>query len=85
MVKFTYTIKDEAGIHARPAGMLVKLLQTFACQITITKDEKTIDGKRLFSLMGLAVKQGETITFAATGEDEQQAADQALSFMQQNM
>lgn len=85
MVKFKYTVQDEAGIHARPAGMLVKLLQGFPCEITITKGDKAIDGKRLFSLMGLAVKQGEEITFTASGEEEERAANEALAFMQANM
>ena len=41
MKSFEYTIKDELGIHARPAGMLVKEAKNFASECTITKDGKT--------------------------------------------
>ena len=40
MKSFEYTIKDELGIHARPAGMLVKEAKNFASECTITKDGK---------------------------------------------
>lgn len=40
MKSFEYTIKDELGIHARPAGMLVKEAKNFASECTITKMEK---------------------------------------------
>ena len=43
MKKFTYTITDPSGIHARPAGVLVKAIKPFASTCTITKGEKTVD------------------------------------------
>lgn len=85
MKQFEYTIKDEYGIHARPAGMLVKVLQGFESEITITHKEKTIDGKKLFALMGLAVKQNETITVTANGTDEQLAIKTAEDFLNENL
>lgn len=41
MKTFEYTIKDELGIHARPAGLLVKEAKKFESECTITKDGKT--------------------------------------------
>ena len=58
MKEFKYTITDPEGIHARPAGELVKVCKEFACKITLTKDGKTADCKKIFGLMGLAVKKG---------------------------
>ena len=43
MKQFTYTIKDELGVHARPAGLLVKLAKKYASKVTIEKDGKTCD------------------------------------------
>ena len=58
MKSFEYTIKDELGIHARPAGMLVKEAKNFASEFTITKDGKTKKLTQLMMLMSLGVKQG---------------------------
>jgi phosphocarrier protein len=66
-------VSDPYGIHARPAGVLVKRLQEFPCGITVEKGEKKADGKKLFALMKLAVKQGETIKLTADGEQEEEA------------
>ena len=53
MKKFTYTITDPSGIHARPAGVLVKAIKPFASTCTITKGEKTVDLRKLMQLMGM--------------------------------
>ncbi len=75
MRKFDYTIKDEIGIHARPAGLLVKTAAKFASEITLTnnKNEKSADAKKLFSVMGLGVKSGDAVTVCAEGEAENEA------------
>ncbi len=85
MIEFKYTIKDEQGIHARPAGMLVKEAQKFECDIKISKGEKTVDVKRLFALMGLGVKQGEEITLAFEGADEVSANEVIKGFIETNL
>lgn len=56
MKTFTYTIKDELGIHARPAGLLAKKAKEYDSEITITKGEKTVVYTKLMALMGLGVK-----------------------------
>jgi phosphocarrier protein len=71
--EFTYTIQDEAGIHARPAGLLVKKMQQFNSEITLTRDGKTVSLKKLFALMGLAIKQNQVVTIKADGPDEMDA------------
>lgn len=82
MKTFEYTIKDELGIHARPAGMLVKEAKNFASECTITKDGKT---KKLTQLMSLGVKQGDTVTVAANGEDEDAAIETLKAFFEANL
>ena len=56
MKEFKYVIQDEQGIHARPAGILVKAAGTFKSDIYIHKDKKQGDLKRIFSVMGLCIK-----------------------------
>lgn len=85
MKQFTYTIKDELGVHARPAGLLVKLAKTYASKVTIEKDGKTCDMRKLMAVMGLGIKQGETITVTVEGEDETVAAEEIAAFLNENV
>lgn len=85
MKEFTYTIKDELGIHARPAGLLVKEASKFSSQITIEKDDKKGDAKKIFSVMGLGVKSGDTIKVKISGEDEEMAKNTVLNFLEENL
>lgn len=85
MKEIQYVIKDSAGIHARPAGLLVKKAAEFSSKITLKKDGKEADARRLFSIMGLAVKQGDTITFEIEGDDEAKAAEEFKAFLEANL
>ena len=82
MRQFTYTIKDDLGIHARPAGLLVRLSSKYNSQITLAKDKKTADAKKIFSVMSLG---NETITVAVQGSDETEAADALKSFFETSL
>lgn len=57
MKEFQYTVKDACGIHARPAGLLVKVAKGFASTATLEKDGKTCDLRKLMALMGMGVKR----------------------------
>ena len=85
MKEFTYTIKDEMGIHARPAGLFVKEAAAFPCAVTITKDGKEVDAKRIFGVMGLGVKCGQEIVLKTEGEDEDAAIEALGKFLEENL
>lgn len=85
MKELKYTITDPEGIHARPAGELIKLLKEFESAITIAKDGKSADAKRIFGVMGLAVKQGQEITMTAEGVDEELAIQKIEAFLKENL
>ena len=71
MKQFTYAITAPVGIHARPAGLLVKAIKALDSTVTIAKaDGKSAVGTKLMALMGLGIKQGETVTVAVEGGDE---------------
>ena len=59
MKSFSYTVKDELGIHARPAGMLVKEVKNFQSKVTLEKDGKSVDASRLMAVMGMGVKKSD--------------------------
>ena len=83
MKQFDFTVTDEQGIHARPAGLLIKEAKTFASGITVFKGDKSADMKKLLALMGLGIKKGETITVRVEGEDEEQAAAAIEKFLKE--
>lgn len=85
MKSFTYTIKDSVGIHARPAGLLVKKASEYDSEITLECGEKSADGKKIFSVMGLGAKNGDTVTVTVAGSDEEQAALQLEAFFNENL
>ncbi len=85
MKEFTYTITDPQGIHARPAGELVKAAQGFACKVTIVKDGREMDAKKLLGVMSLGVKQGMEITIKTDGENEEEAATALEEFLKNNL
>ena len=85
MKSFNYTIKDELGIHARPAGMLAKTAKALDSDITITKGDKTVGAAKLMALMGLGVKCGDTITVTANGGNEDAALEEMKSFLEKNL
>lgn len=85
MREFNYTITDNLGIHARPAGMLVKEAEKFNSSVTIEKDGKSADAKRLFTLMGMNVKSGETVSLKIEGPDEDKAVSAIENFFKTNL
>ena len=85
MKQFTYVITDEAGIHARPAGLLVKEAAKFASSTTIAKGAKKGDLKRIFGVMALGVKKGVEITVTCEGADEDAAAAALEAFFKVNL
>ncbi len=85
MKEFAYTIKDELGIHARPAGELIKQAAAFGCAVTIEKDGKSVDAKRILGVMGLGVKCGQEIIVRADGEGEEEAIAAMSKFLEENL
>lgn len=85
MQTFEYIIRDEAGIHARPAGLLVKKVSELTSTVTITKDEKSVNASKLFAVMSLGVKNGDKITINISGENENNDAEIIKSFFSENL
>nr|WP_294490520.1 HPr family phosphocarrier protein [uncultured Mediterraneibacter sp.] len=85
MKEFKYVITDPEGIHARPAGILVKQAGGYESSVKITKGEKSADAKRIFGVMGLGVKTGEEVTITVEGADEEKAASELETFFKENL
>mgnify|MGYP001051354269 CR=1 FL=1 len=86
MKEFTYLVTDELGIHARPAGLLVKLAKTFpGTTVTVTKRETTVKASQLMKLMNLGVKKGDEVKIAAEGPAEEEAIAALEAFFKENL
>lgn len=85
MKSFTYTVKDELGIHARPAGMIVTEAKKFESTITIDAGAKKAVATKLIAIMSMGVKTGQTVTVTAEGADEDVAIDCMQKFFKANL
>jgi phosphocarrier protein len=75
MVEKDVTVKNRAGIHARPAGMIVTMANKFTSQIFLEKDNDRINAKSIMGLITLGVLCNTTVKVSATGVDEQAAVE----------
>ena len=84
MKEFEFVVTDPQGIHARPAGLLVKEAKKFESNISVFKGARKGDLKKIFTVMALGVKQGEAIKVQVEGADEEQAASAVAAFLKEN-
>jgi phosphocarrier protein HPr len=75
MIEKEVTVRNRAGVHTRPASMIVRTASKFASDFYIRKDGYEINGKSIIGVMTLAAEQGATLTLMFEGPDEQEAAD----------
>lgn len=85
MRSFEYTIKDELGIHARPAGMLARTVKTLDGEVTVEKDSRQVSASKLMALMGLGIKCGDTVVVSINGGDEEAAEKILKDFFETNL
>ncbi len=85
MRSFSYTIKDEIGLHARPAGLLAKKAKEFSSEITVEKGGRSVSATKLMMLMGLGIRHGDTVTVTINGADEDEAAEAMAEFFSENL
>ena len=86
MKTFEYTSTDPVGIHARPAGLLVQAVKALDSKVTLTnKDGKSADGKKLLAVMGLGIKQGDTVTVTVDGGNEDASVEALEKFLKENL
>lgn len=85
MKTFEYVIKDALGIHARPAGTLVKEVKQYQSKVIIQKGDKEVEATKLLALMGLGIKCNDKIVVKIEGTDEEIAAEQLEAFIKTNL
>jgi len=73
MIEQIVTIANRAGIHARPAALLVQTTKNFSCNIIFEKGNDQINAKSIMGVITLGAAYGTEIKIIADGEDEQEA------------
>lgn len=75
MVVREVTVVNRAGLHTRPASLIVRTASRFKADFFIQKDGYEINGKSIIGVMTLAAEQGSTLTLLFEGDDAEEAAD----------
>ncbi len=75
IVEKTLTIKNELGIHARSAAMIVRALERFESSVTIERDGTCVDARSLLDILTLACPKDSRIVVRADGDDAREAVD----------
>ena len=86
MKQFQYVITDPVGIHARPAGLLVKVAKALDSTVTVEKvGGKSSAATKLMAVMGLGVKGGDTVTVTVEGGNEEASLQAMEQFFRENL
>ena len=78
------TIKNQVGLHARPASYFIQKANEFKEEIKVTKDEREVNGKSLLGVLSLGITKGSSITISATGENEVEAVEALVALVESN-
>ena len=68
-------VRNRAGIHARPAALIVQTASQYASKIEFKKEHETINAKSIMGIITLGAGYNTSITIAADGDDEEEAVD----------
>ena len=82
MIETSVKIVNKAGMHTRPASMLVKIASKFKADFYIVKDGFQINGKSIIGVMSLAAEQGSSVTLVFDGSDEKKASEEVIKYFE---
>ncbi len=83
MTERKVTVTNRAGIHTRPASMIVREAAKFKSDFFIEKDGYEINGKSIIGVMTLAAEQGAELNLLFEGDDEAEASDAIAALFEQ--
>jgi len=75
MVSREVTIKNNVGLHARPATFFIQKANSFKSSIWVEREDRRINAKSLLGVLSLGIVKGMNITIIADGADENEAVD----------
>ena len=84
MLSKDVVVKNQVGLHARPATFFIQKANNFKSSIWVSKDERKVNAKSLLGVLSLGIIKGTTITIYAEGEDEAEAIDTLIELISSN-
>lgn len=84
MVEKDVVVSSDAGIHARPAMMIVREAMKYPCEVMLIKDNVEADAKSIMSVLGLAIISGSKLTIRANGEGETELVDFLINLIEKD-
>lgn len=82
MATRTTVINDPVGIHARPAAQFSQAVTASNCTVTIAKEGgNPVPAGSILSIMGLGIKQGDSVIIDVQGTDDEAMADNLLNIL----
>ncbi|MBQ2315521.1 MAG: HPr family phosphocarrier protein [Treponema sp.] len=75
MIEKILTVRNRAGIHARPAALIAQTANKFAAEIILEKESTTVNAKSIMGVITMAAGYNTTLTLRVEGSDEADAAD----------
>ena len=85
MIKETFVIENETGLHARPATEIAKIAMKYKCDVNLIVNGKTINAKSPLMIMSAGIKSKTELEILCDGEDEEQAIEELKTFLQSNL
>lgn len=82
MTEKTLTVKNRAGIHARPAALIAQTANKFASEISIEKDSTTVNAKSIMGVITMAAGYNTVLLLRADGPDEKQAVQSIVDLFE---
>ena len=75
MIEKLLTVKNRAGNHARPAAIIAQTANKCACEVTLARDDTTVNAKSIMGVITMAAGYNTQLILRADGEDEKQAVE----------
>lgn len=75
MTEKLLTVRNRAGIHARPAAIIARTANEFSCELTLEKDSTSVNAKSIMGVITMAASYNSVLTLKADGVDEKEAVD----------
>ena len=77
-----FTVLNKQGLHARPAALFVQIAAKYDSNITVTKDQESVNGKSIMGILMLGIQQNSRLIIKADGPDAEKALNELAEFLQ---
>ena len=75
-------VKNQVGLHARPATFFIQKANEFKSSIWVEKEDRRVNAKSLLGVLSLGIMGGTSIRIHASGSDEEQAVDELVKLVE---